>query len=70
MTLIATSAFVLNTALVAMMLPVVIDWCRKKNISPMRLLIPLSYLTILGGVCTLIGTSTTLVANTALQGAA
>jgi len=57
------SAFVLNTPLVAMMAPVVVDWCRKRNISPSRLLMPLSYLTILGGVCTLIGTSTTLVIN-------
>jgi di/tricarboxylate transporter len=66
-TLIATSAFVLNTALVAMMLPVVVDWCRKKKVSPTRMLIPLSYLTILGGVCTLIGTSTLLVANGMLR---
>ncbi len=57
------SAFVLNTPLVAMMAPVVVDWCRRRSISPSRLLIPLSYLTILGGVCTLIGTSTTLVIN-------
>ena len=57
------SAFVLNTPLVPMLTPVVIDWCRQRSISPSRLLIPLSYLTILGGVCTLIGTSTTLVIN-------
>ncbi len=66
-TLISTSAFMLNTAVVAMMMPVVIDWCRRRNISPSRLLIPLSYWTILGGVCTLIGTSTTLVANGVLR---
>ena len=66
-TLVAASAVVLNTALVAMMLPVVVDWCRKRSISPSRLLIPLSYLTILGGVCTLIGTSTTLVVNGKLE---
>ena len=57
------SAFVLNTPLVAMLAPVVVDWCRQRNISPSRLLMPLSYFTILGGVCTLIGTSTTLVIN-------
>ena len=57
------SAFVLNTPLVAMMAPAVVDWCRQRNISPSRLLMPLSYLTILGGVGTLIGTSTTLVIN-------
>ena len=61
--LISASAFVLNTALVAMMTPVVVDWCRRRNISPSRLLIPVSYLAILGGVCTLIGTSTSLVVN-------
>ncbi len=58
-----TSAFVLNTPLVAMLAPVVIDWCRQRSVSPSRLMIPLSYLTILGGVCTVIGTSTTLVCN-------
>ena len=57
------SAFLLNTAVVAMMMPVAIDWCRRRNISPSRLLIPISYLAMLGGVCTLIGTSTTLVVN-------
>ncbi len=57
------SAFVLNTPLVAMLAPVVVDWCRRRRISPSRLLIPLSYLTIVGGVCTLIGTSTSLVIN-------
>lgn len=62
------SAFVLNTPLVAMMAPVVVDWCRRRSVSPSRLMIPLSYLTILGGVCTLIGTSTTLVINGILAG--
>ena len=57
------SAVVLNTPLVAMLAPVVVDWCRSRNISPSRLLIPLSYLAIIGGVCTLIGTTTTLVIN-------
>ncbi|MBP85156.1 MAG: SLC13 family permease [Planctomycetaceae bacterium] len=61
--LIVSSAFLLNTALVAMVAPVVVDWCRVRRISPSRVLLPVSYLAILGGVCTLIGTSTTLVAN-------
>ena len=65
--LLSTSAFLLNTALVAMMMPVVIEWCRRRNVSPSRLLLPLSYFTILGGVCTLIGTSTTLVAQGKLR---
>ena len=60
------SAVVLNTPLVAMLAPVVIEWCRKRNVSPSRLLLPLSYLTILGGVVTVIGTSTTLVCNAQL----
>ena len=65
--LLSTSAFLLNTALVAMMVPVVIEWCRRRNISPSRLMIPISYLAILGGVCSLIGTSTTLIVNSLLE---
>jgi di/tricarboxylate transporter len=57
------SAFLNNTPIVAMFLPVVIDWCRRNRVSASKLLIPLSYLTILGGTCTLIGTSTNLVVN-------
>ncbi len=55
------SALLNNTPIVAMFIPVVIDWCRRHEMAPSKLLIPLSYLTILGGTCTLIGTSTTLV---------
>jgi len=65
--LLSASAFLLNTAVVAMIAPVVVEWCRQKNISPSRLLMPVSYLAILGGVCTLVGTSTTLVANGILK---
>ncbi|PQO27552.1 SLC13 family permease [Blastopirellula marina] len=65
--IVVSAAFVLNTALVAMMMPVILDWCRQRNLSPSKLLLPLSYLTILGGVCTLIGTSTTLVVNEKLR---
>jgi len=61
------SAFLLNTAVVAMLMPVVVTWCRRRGVSPSRLLLPVSYLAILGGVCTLIGTSTTLVVNGELQ---
>jgi di/tricarboxylate transporter len=57
------SAFLNNTPIVAMFVPVVIDWSRRNRVSPSKLLIPLSYLTILGGTCTLIGTSTNLVVN-------
>lgn len=55
------SAFLNNTPVVAMMVPVVTDWARRNRLSLSRLLIPLSYATILGGTCTLIGTSTNLV---------
>jgi di/tricarboxylate transporter len=55
------SAFLNNTPIVAMFMPVVSDWCKKTGISPSKLFIPLSYAAILGGTCTLIGTSTNLV---------
>ncbi len=58
-----SSAFFNNTPLVAMMMPYVYDWCKKKKIAPSRMLIPLSYAAILGGCCTLIGTSTNLIVN-------
>jgi len=61
------SAFINNTPVVAMFVPVILDWCRRRSIPPSRLLIPLSYLTILGGACTLIGTSTNVVANGLLK---
>ncbi len=57
------SAFMNNTPIVAMFVPIVVDWCRRNTIAPSKLLIPLSFLTILGGTCTLIGTSTNLVIN-------
>ena len=63
----AMSGFVNNTPLVAMLLPEVRDWARARGIAPSRLLIPLSYAAILGGVCTLIGTSTNLVVDGLLQ---
>lgn len=59
----ALSAFLNNTPIVAMMLPVVTDWCRKHHVAPSRLLIPLSFFTVLGGMCTVIGTSTNLVVS-------
>jgi di/tricarboxylate transporter len=64
----AMSAFMNNTPLVAMMLPVVDDWTRKARLSASKLMIPLSYATILGGTCTLIGTSTNLVVHGLLVG--
>ncbi|NUP97522.1 MAG: SLC13 family permease [Planctomycetaceae bacterium] len=55
------SAFLNNTPIVAMFLPVVSDLAKRTGIAPSKLFIPLSYSTILGGVCTLIGTSTNMV---------
>ncbi len=57
------SSFVNNTPVVVLMTPYVFGWGRKRKISPSKLLIPLSYATILGGMITVIGTSTTLVLN-------
>lgn len=57
------SAFLNNTPIVAMFIPIVSNWCRKHNVAPSRLLLPLSYFCIVGGTCTLIGTSTNLVVN-------
>jgi len=57
------SAFINNTPVVAMFIPAVQDWARRMNIPASRLLLPLSYAAILGGTCTLIGTSTNLVVN-------
>ncbi|MBI3993894.1 MAG: SLC13 family permease [Candidatus Lambdaproteobacteria bacterium] len=60
---IAGSAFLNNTPVVAMLMPVVMDWCKATHIAPSKLLLPLSYTAILGGLCTMIGTSTNLVVN-------
>lgn len=57
------SAFTNNTPLVAMMIPAVRSWTDKKGLAPSKFLIPISYAAILGGMCTLIGTSTTLVVH-------
>jgi len=57
------SAFLNNTPIVAMFVPVVLGWCRRSDVAPSKLLIPVSYMAILGGTCTLIGTSTNLVVN-------
>lgn len=55
------SAFMNNTPVVAMFVPLVSDWGRRCQFSPSLMLLPLSYAAILGGTCTLIGTSTNLV---------
>lgn len=67
------SAFLNNTPVVATMIPAVRAWSKRIDVSPSKLMIPLSYASILGGTITLIGTSTNLVVNgqyQALTGAA
>lgn len=59
----AISAFLNNTAVVAIMIQAVNRWARQNRISVSRLFIPLSYASIFGGTCTLIGTTTNLVVN-------
>lgn len=57
------SAFLNNTPIVAMFIPVLLSWSRRARVAPSRVPMPLSMLTILGGTCTLIGTSTNLVVD-------
>jgi len=61
------SAWMNNTAIVAILLPVTLGFARSKDIAPSRLLMPLSYASILGGCCTLIGTSTNLLVSGSLK---
>jgi len=61
------SAFMNNTAVVAMFIPSIQDWAKRTKIPASKLLLPLSYAAILGGTCTLIGTSTNLVVDGLLQ---
>jgi di/tricarboxylate transporter len=63
----AMSAFINNTPLVAMLIPVVADWCKKHRLPASKLMIPISYAAILGGTCTLVGTSTNLVVDGLLK---
>lgn len=64
MLVIATlSAFVNNTAAVAIFIPIVLEVCRRTGASPGRVLMPMSHAATFGGMCTLIGTSTNLVAH-------
>ncbi|MFN1835336.1 SLC13 family permease [Balneola sp. MJW-20] len=57
------SAFLNNTPIVAAFIPAIERWSKKTGIPVSKILIPLSYAAILGGTCTLIGTSTNLILN-------
>ena len=57
----ALSSFLSNTTVVALFVGIVKMWSKKLNISPSKLLIPLSYASGMGGVCTLIGTPPNLI---------
>jgi di/tricarboxylate transporter len=60
------SAFVNNTAIVALFIPVTLRLAERFDVSPSKVLIPLSYSAILGGTLTLVGTSTNLIVNSIL----
>ncbi|MXO75536.1 SLC13/DASS family transporter [Altererythrobacter aerius] len=59
----AVSAFLNNTPIVVLAAPVIRDVAKSVGLDPRRYLMPLSYITVLGGCCTLIGTSTNLLVN-------
>ncbi len=59
----AMSSFMNNTPLVATMVPIVGEWAKKHRIPASKLMMPLSFATILGGLCTLLGTSTNLIVD-------
>jgi len=59
----AFSAFLNNTPIVVTFTPIIKRWCEERGVAPSKFLIPLSYATILGGMITLMGTSTNLVVH-------
>lgn len=61
------SSFMNNTTTTAVLMPAVLGVCRRSKISPGKVLIPLAYASMLGGTCTLIGTSTNVAASGYVQ---
>lgn len=59
----ALSAFLNNTPIVIIFAPMLKKWAEVMNVPSQKILIPLSYATILGGICTVIGTTTNLVVD-------
>jgi di/tricarboxylate transporter len=63
----AVSAFVNNTAAVAVFMPVMLKLARDIGVSPSKLLMPLSFASMFGGVCTLLGTSTNILVSSVAE---
>ena len=63
------SAFINNTPIVVVLLPVILSLSRKMGVPASKFLIPLSYASIFGGICTLVGTSTNILASSIIEAA-
>ncbi len=61
--LLVFSSFLNNTPIVVMMVPAIQNWCQKRGAFASKFLLPISYITIFGGMLTLIGTSTNLIVH-------
>ncbi|PGZ06971.1 SLC13 family permease [Bacillus cereus] len=61
------SAFINNTPIIVILTPIIKNWAQKIGLAPSKLLIPLAYAASMGGMCTLLGTSTNIVVNSLLK---